>query len=343
MRLNFNKIARRSFSTTKMENLKQKAYYYEQNGNPIDVLKFGEIEISSQKPNFEVLESPINPSDINMIEGKYPLGPTGKIKIAGNECVGYYTSNGTKRLAMPRHQGLGAWRKHLFVEKDDIILLPQYFNYIPRLSTLMVNPCTAYRLLSDFVDLKDGDVIVQNAANSVVGRCVIQLAKILKFKTVNIVRDREGIDEVIKDLTSIGGDVVITDKMAMGDSADVIKSMKPAALALNAVGGKTTIFMSRLLKENGVFVTYGGMSKQPITASTGSFIFKNLTYRGFWITKWYQTCSDHDRIEMIKKLYDYISHDEITFPIKKIDFEDKEQVMKAISEPAKNVKSVIVF
>ena len=43
-------------------------------------------------------------------------------------------------------------------------------------ATLGVNPCTAYRMLLDFVSLKSGDVIIQNCANSAVGMAVIQVA-----------------------------------------------------------------------------------------------------------------------------------------------------------------------
>ena len=42
----------------------------------------------------------------------------------------------------------------------------------------------------DFTELKQGDWIVQNGANSGVGQNVIQLARIRGFKTVNIIRDR---------------------------------------------------------------------------------------------------------------------------------------------------------
>ena len=36
------------------------------------------------------------------------------------------------------------------------------------LSSISVNPCTSYRLLHDFSQLKRGDVIIQNAANRLV-------------------------------------------------------------------------------------------------------------------------------------------------------------------------------
>lgn len=57
-------------------------------------------------------------------------------------------------------------------------------------SMLNVNPCTAYRMLKDFVQLKPGDVVIQNGGNSAVGQLVIQLCKVWGFKSVNIIRDR---------------------------------------------------------------------------------------------------------------------------------------------------------
>lgn len=36
-------------------------------------------------------------------------------------------------------------------------------------ATIGVNPCTAYRLLRDFVTLREGDSVIQNGANSQVG------------------------------------------------------------------------------------------------------------------------------------------------------------------------------
>jgi len=58
----------------------------------------------------------------------------------------------------------------------------------PYAATVGINPSTAYRLLRDFISLKPGDVIVQNGANSMVGFAVVQLAREMGVKTINIVR-----------------------------------------------------------------------------------------------------------------------------------------------------------
>jgi len=65
---------------------------------------------------------------------------------------------------------------------------------VPYAATLGVNPCTAYRMLKDFVQLKPGDVVMQNGANSMVGLAVIQLAREMGLKTINIVRSDRLVD-----------------------------------------------------------------------------------------------------------------------------------------------------
>lgn len=76
----------------------------------------------------------------------------------------------------------------------------------------MVNPSTAYRMLKDFVTLTPGDVVIQNGANSAVGRAVIQIAKIMDVTTVNVVRSRENIAELKQELQGLGADYVWTEE-----------------------------------------------------------------------------------------------------------------------------------
>ena len=66
---------------------------------------------------------------------------------------------------------------------------------------------TAWRLLHDYVDLERGDWLIQNAANSAAGRAVIQIAHELGYRTVNVVRR----GELIEELRAEGGDVVFVD------------------------------------------------------------------------------------------------------------------------------------
>jgi trans-2-enoyl-CoA reductase len=73
------------------------------------------------------------------------------------------------------------------VDVDSILKIP---NDIPAAyaATIGVNPSTAYRLLKDFANLQPGDYVMQNAANSMVGYAVVQIARLMGLKTINIIR-----------------------------------------------------------------------------------------------------------------------------------------------------------
>src|SRR6202045_4461398 len=72
---------------------------------------------------------------------------------------------------------------------------------------LRINPATAQLLLEDPVALAPGDWVIQNVANSAVGRHLIVLAKARGVRTVNVVRR----DDVAAELKALGADAVLVD------------------------------------------------------------------------------------------------------------------------------------
>jgi len=158
-----------------------------------------------------------------------------------------------------------------------------------------VNPCTAYRMLKDFEEMREGDWWVQNGANSGVGRAAIQLGKSWGLKSINIIRDRpdaEATEAMKKELLELGATKVVTESELMGQGfSDQVKEWtnggrENVKIGLNCVGGKPTSAMVKLLSYGGHLVTYGGMSKQPLMLPTGLLIFKDLKFSGFWVSRW---------------------------------------------------------
>ena len=94
---------------------------------------------------------------------------------------------------------LGTWQSHIIAESSDLERIPNSLD-TEQTAQAFINPTTAYRLLNDFVELKEGDWIIQNAANSAVGQCVIQLARARGIKTINIVRNSEKWETHLKDM-----------------------------------------------------------------------------------------------------------------------------------------------
>jgi NADPH:quinone reductase-like Zn-dependent oxidoreductase len=148
-----------------------------------------------------------------------------------------------------------------------------------QLSMLAINPPTAALLLSEYVDLKPGEWVLQNSANSSVGRWMIAFAKARGLKTVNIVRR----PELVPELKAIGGDVVVI------DSPDVSKEIKAAVgqadlrLALDGVSGPATGVLASTLSPHGTLVSFAAMSEARMSISPLDVIFKPITMRGFWV------------------------------------------------------------
>ena len=107
----------------------------------------------------------------------------------------------------------GAWREQLLLPAEGLFRLPH--GSAEQFSMLGSNPPTAGLILSEFAGLKPGDWIVQNAANSGVGRSLIALAKARGFRTINLARD----ESVLADLTTAGADIVHLDDATAAEDA----------------------------------------------------------------------------------------------------------------------------
>ncbi|MGB2403132.1 MAG: MDR family NADPH-dependent oxidoreductase, partial [Akkermansiaceae bacterium] len=147
---------------------------------------------------------------------------------------------------------------------------------------LKVNPLTAWCMLTQFIDLPKGSWVIQNAANSGVGSCVIQIAKLLGLRTINLVRR----EELIQPLIDLGADHVLLDDASALDQIRTLTDDSPPALALNAVGGDSALRLMDTLADKGIHVTYGAMSRRSLKVPNKFLIFKRIQLHGFWVTEW---------------------------------------------------------
>jgi len=297
-----------------------KAMVCEKHGQPKKVLSLKELKIPSIKDDevlVKFLAAPINPSDINQIEGVYPIKPRFKEfgAVGGNEGVAEVVAAGSKvknltvgDWVIPDTKAFGTWQTFAASPENELQKISK--NGISKISaaTISVNPPTAYRMLKDFVQLKKGDVIIQNGANSAVGQSVIQIAKAWGIKTINVIRDRPNFDDVASELHKLGATLVIKEEdLRENSTRELVKNLgSPVRLALNCVGGKSASGITRLLGHNATIVTYGGMSKQPLTFGTGPFIFKNLSARGFWVSRWIKEASKKDKQYMFDDICELV-------------------------------------
>ncbi|XP_025712712.1 enoyl-[acyl-carrier-protein] reductase, mitochondrial isoform X2 [Callorhinus ursinus] len=177
-----------------------RALVYGHHGDPAKVVELKNLELAAvggSDVHVKMLAAPINPSDINMIQGNYGLLP--KLPaVGGNEGVGQVVAVGSSVTGVkpgdwviPASAGLGTWQTEAVFSEEALISIPRDLP-LQSAATLSVNPCTAYRMLMDFEQLQPGDCVIQNASNSGVGQAVIQIAAALGLRTVNVVRDRPG-------------------------------------------------------------------------------------------------------------------------------------------------------
>lgn len=287
-------------------------------GDPRQVLTDRTVPVELPLRDDQVLVkmklAPINPSDINMVEGTYFIRPP-LPAIVGNEGVGEVmeVGKGVKNLRMgdwvnPADSGWGTWRTLAVSSEKN---LSKVANDVPELgaATLVVNPCTAYRMLKDYVDLKAGDIVMQNSANSAVGQAVIQLAREWNITTVNVVRNRPDIQDLEQSLKRLGADHVITEDFCRSPEMKPFMKSLPSAprLALNGVGGQSATELLRCLAQGGTMVTYGGMSRKPVTVPTGVLIFKEVRVLGYWNTEWNARNRDSpSKKKMVDELCDFM-------------------------------------
>ena len=240
-------------------------------GNPIEGLQYVNIpEPEAPGPNQVLIGvefSPVNPSDLLLARGIYGIRPA-LPTVIGGEGVGRVLAVGAgvenvkvgDRVLAPLSSF--TWRERMVVPASDLFALPSGAD--PRqLSMLAINPPTAALLLSEYFDLKPGEWVVQNAANSSVGRWVIAFAKARGLKTVNIVRR----PELVPELQAIGGDVVVVDSPDASEEAKAAVGQAELRLALDGVSGPATGVLASTLSPHGTLVSFAAMSGAAMSIS----------------------------------------------------------------------------
>jgi trans-2-enoyl-CoA reductase len=280
---------------------------YSAHGNPADVLRIETQPWPRPGPDAVVVAmqaAPINPADLNAIEGKYP-GKREVPAVPGFEGsgivseVGRNISNGSVGSLVILPHDIGTWREACAVKASELVVVPPEIDPV-QAAMLKINPLTAWQLLHGYVELKSGDWVIQNAANSAAGRAVIQIAHALGYKTVNVVRR----EELIEELRSEGSDVVLLDDENLRNAVKNATDSAIIRLGLNAVGGESALRLMNCLAPSGMLVSFGAMSLQPLKIPTGLLIFKDLRFRGIWINKWYDKATPAQRVAAFNPIFD---------------------------------------
>ena len=257
----------------------------------------------------------INPSDCLTVRGMYGILPKTFPATLGNEGVGRVTKCGEgvpdslqgRRVSLPI--GGGIWASQVLGRADTLLPLPEELP-AEQLAMALINPPTAYLLLTSVIDIPQGGWVIQNAANSNVGQAANVFAKDLGLNVINLVRS----DTAAQTLLGCAH-VLRSDDPDLQARVQGILGDAPLSLALDAIGGDATMQLADCLSPGGTIVSYGALSGHACKLAPQHTIFKGISLRGFWLVNWFNTASPDDFLAMSARIGQKIADGSLHIPV----------------------------
>ena len=316
--------------------IQQKAICHHEFGQPLDVLRLENVQQAEPQigeVRVRLLAATINPSDYGMIGGSY-----GRLRelpaVAGREGVGVVEAIGRGVTsvgvgARVRFPEAGAWQETACMAAADVLLVPADVS-IEQAAFSFINPPTAYCLLQKMVDLAPGSWVLQNAGNSAVGLAVIQMAKVLGFKTISQVRR----EELIAPLKALGADHVVIEGSGWSKQVNELTGGEPIQLALNSIGGASASDQIKALGEGGTQVTFGAMVADLVRFPTRFLIFNDVRLVGFWWDQWSQKAGAQGLNQVMSAVYAMMRDGTLKLPVEATySFAEYEAAIKHDQQP----------
>lgn len=306
-------------------------------GDPAQVLGVEDVETPQPGPG-EVLVrtvlSPIHNHDLWTVRGTYGFKPELPAR-AGTEAVGVVEAVGEGVTGFAAGQrvatggSFGAWAEFFVAEAGALIPVPEGLSDEVA-AQLVAMPFSAISLL-DFLQLNEGDWLVQNAANGAVGRLLAQLAAARGINVIGLVRRSSG----VRELASQGIErVVATDDEGWREQVAQLTGGAPIVVGVDSVGGQASGDVLSLLAENGTLVVFGAMASATMQIGSGDVIFKQATVKGFWGSKVSATMPAAKRGELFGELLQRIGSGALTLPVEATySFDDISAAAAANTEP----------
>lgn len=293
---------------------------YEQRGPEPEKL-LNVVERPTPRPGpgealIEVLAAPINPADLLAISGSYGSGGADLPAVGGAEGVGRIVELGPDtagpapgaRVLLPF--GSGTWATHVLAPAAGLWPLPEGADTL-QLAMLTCNPSAALLMLTEFVSLKPGDWVIQNAANSGVGINLIQLARQRGIRTVNVVRRISAAQTV----RAAGGDVTVVDGDRLAERVREATGDADIRLGLDAVAGSACQRLADCLCEQGKVINYGLLSGEPCHIEPRQLIFRRISLEGFWRAKWFAEAGPERCKAILTELADRVADGSLRTPV----------------------------
>jgi NADPH:quinone reductase-like Zn-dependent oxidoreductase len=307
-----------------------KSIIFERFGDPADVLevKEGSVPVPGRgQVLVRMLASPINPSDLLYVRGAYgrrpelPASPgfegVGVVESAGSGILGKLRRG--KRVAVPNGRG-GNWQEYVVVPAKQAVPVP---DSLPddQAASFFVNPASALAMVHHILRVPPAAWLLQTAAGSALGRMVIRLGRLHGFRTINVVRRKEQVEE----LRQLGGDrVICSGDESIEQRVAEITGGQGVRYAIDAVGGATGSAIVRCLGTGAKMLVYGTLADESMTVDQRTLIVGQKRIEGFWLSEWIQAQSILKMIRLFREIGRLISAGTLgtevgaSFPLEKV-------------------------
>ncbi len=272
---------------------KMKTAIYRKYGEPADVVEI--IDEETQPPGegeavIAVEAAPIHLGDLYNMRGQegfqmpLPMVPgiegVGRIVEIGKAVDNFKIGDRVLFLSSAHVDAFiddqrGTWRQQIRLPAEILIPIPegdaaQFAN--------IVNPATAYVYIHDVTKPEQGEWLLQNAANSNVGRYLIRLANIYGCKTVNVVRR----ESLIGELKELGADAVVMDGPDLATRVAEATGGADIRFGLDALAGAATTRIASCLARSGIVYNVGLVSGEPCEVPSWMMLNRDIRLHGFF-------------------------------------------------------------
>ena len=292
-----------------------KAVQFQKTGEPAAVLKTVDTQRPAPKSGevlVRMLATPINPSDLMYIRGRYTV-PAQCPTTPGFEGVGIVEASGgglrgrlfmNRRVVVLNRRG-GNWADYAVVPATEVIPISSGLS-VEQAATFFVNPATAWVMTREVLKVPHGQWLVQTAAGSALGRMIIRLGQATGFRTFNIVRRESQAEE----LRGLGADHVEVFDEAKNTPEELSASIRRtisiagagAGFAIDAVGGATGSAVIQSLGHHGRMLAYGTLSNEPLVFSPRVLMTTSSKVEGFWLGSYMSGVSLPYKLSLVHRL-----------------------------------------
>ena len=316
-------------------------------GAPEDVLAVEDRPVPEPGPGqvrLRIVLSPIHNHDLWTVRGTYGFKPelpaaSGTEALGVVDALGEGVENLTVGQRVVTGGTFGVWAEYVVTNAAGLVPVP---DSLPDESAaqLVSMPFSTVTLLQ-FLEVEEGDWIVQNAANGAVGRMLAQLGRARGVNVLGLVRRSAGVEE----LRAQGiENVIATDQDDWREQAEALTGGAAIAAGVDSVGGAAAGQVLALLAEGGPLVAFGAMDSPAREIASSDVIFKQATVKGFWGSKVIPALDPADRNALFGELFARIGDGTLTLPVAGVfDAADIADAVRASGTPGRVGKVLLRF